>query len=516
MRRHLKWLGVLVLQCLAVSSLHAEELDLTLLRRVQGPADATVPDRRTVSWQPENTAAIVCDMWDDHWCKPAARRTAELAVRVNEVVKALRRKGVFIIHAPSGTMEHYEGYPARRRALDAPKAANLPDGINRGGRLLKSEDEAEWPVDVQHGCDGQGKPHAAWSKQIDTIQIKEEDAITDRASEMWNLMEARGIENVLFMGVHTNMCVVNRPFGLRNLVRYGKNAVLVHDLTDAMYARRNPPHVSHFRGTELVIEYIEEHICPTTLSSDIIDKPPFRFKNDRRKTVLLAIAEREYHTWETLPAWADRWLAKEHDFRIREVYGWPKEDRNFIPAFGDHVSRADLVVLSVRRRALPKEDLDAFRAYLEAGKPLVSLRTASHAFDVRGDRPEGHAEWPDFDKDVLGCNYTGHHGHGDPVEVTAAEAGAEHPVLSGVAGSFRSHGSLYKSSPLANGVTLLLRGRFQDKPPEPVAWVNRYREARVFYTSLGHPDDFEGENTPVEKMLTNAVFWALGKNPPKY
>lgn len=514
MRRHSRWFVLLSLLCLAATSVHAQELELTLLRRVEGPVDATVPDRRTVKWEPENTAAIVCDMWDDHWCEPAARRTAELAVRINEVVKALRRKGVLIIHAPSGTMEYYEDYPARLRAQNAPEAENLPDGIDRGGRLLKTEEKSEWPVDVEHGCDGEGSPHAAWSKQIETIQIKEEDAITDRASEMWNLMEARGIENVLFMGVHTNMCVVNRPFGLRNLVRYGKNAVLVRDLTDAMYARRRPPHVGHFRGTELLVEYIEEHICPTVLSSDIADKPPFRFQNDTRKTVLLAIAEREYHTWETLPAWADT-LAKEHDFRITEVYGWPKDDRNFIPAFGEHVRRADLVVLSVRRRALPEADLDAFRSYLEAGRPLVSLRTASHAFDVRGNRPEGHAEWPEFDREVLGCNYTGHHGHGDPVRVTAVESHADHAALSGVRTSFESHGSLYKSSPLAKGVTPLLSGKFQDKPPEPVAWVNRYGGARVFYTSLGHPDDFKGKGAPVAKMLTNAVFWALGQKPPE-
>jgi hypothetical protein len=71
------------------------------------------------------------------------------------------------------------------------------------------------------------------------------------------------------MGVHTNMCVLGRSFGIRQMVRLGKNVVLVRDLTDAMYDPRQPPFVSHTRGTEMVIEHIEKYWCPSVLSEDL-------------------------------------------------------------------------------------------------------------------------------------------------------------------------------------------------------------------------------------------------------
>ena len=67
----------------------------------------------------------------------------------------------------------------------------------------------------------------------------------------------------MLMGVHTNMCVLGRPFGLRNLARSGKNVVLVRDLTDTMYNSRMWPYVSHFEGTNRIVEHIEKYVAPT-------------------------------------------------------------------------------------------------------------------------------------------------------------------------------------------------------------------------------------------------------------
>ena len=74
-----------------------------------------------------------------------------------------------------------------------------------------------------------------------------------------------------------------------------------------------------------------------------------------------------------------------------------------------------------------------------------------------------------------------------------------------------NHGSLYKTSPLGPGTTPLLIGTIAGKPPEPVAWTRRAGEksARIFYTSLGHPDDFP--DTESRRFLTNAVAWVLEK-----
>jgi hypothetical protein len=80
----------------------------------------------------------------------------------------------------------------------------------------------------------------------------------------------RGIRTVLIMGVHTNMCVLNRSFAIKQMTRWGIPCVLVRDLTDSMYNPADSPHVSHERGTELVIEYIERYWAPTVASSEIV------------------------------------------------------------------------------------------------------------------------------------------------------------------------------------------------------------------------------------------------------
>jgi hypothetical protein len=98
--------------------------------------------------------------------------------------------------------------------------------------------------------------------------------------DMWedhpcqNFLEQLGIRNVVLMGVHTHYCVLGRSFGIRAMVKLGKNVVLCRDLTDAMYDPRKPPYVSHQRGTELAVEHIEKYWCPSITSGDLLTVVP--------------------------------------------------------------------------------------------------------------------------------------------------------------------------------------------------------------------------------------------------
>src|SRR5258707_10839587 len=94
-------------------------LELNLRSRTKVAGNFAVSERKA-QWEAGKTALIICDMWDDHWCKSAALRVAELAGPMNEVVSVARKKGVFIIHAPSTTTKFYDGTPARLRAQRAP------------------------------------------------------------------------------------------------------------------------------------------------------------------------------------------------------------------------------------------------------------------------------------------------------------------------------------------------------------------------------------------------------------
>lgn len=242
------------------------------------------------TWDPKKTAIIICDMWDDHWCKSAARRVGELAGPINEVVKKGRAEGAFIIHAPSSVVAFYKDTPERRRAQNATfSKAPIPLAtVERWGTAWcwpDSAREADLPIDdLDMGCDCAVKCpiREAWTRQIATIQIDEQDAITDNGQETYNLLQERGIENVVLLGVHLNMCVLGRPFGIRQMVKVGKNVALMRDLTDTMYNPERRPKVSHFEGTDLVIQHVEKYWCPSFSSSDITGTPPFRFKDDKR------------------------------------------------------------------------------------------------------------------------------------------------------------------------------------------------------------------------------------------
>jgi hypothetical protein len=110
-------------------------------------------------------------------------------------------------------------------------------------------------------------------RQIETIEIAPEDAISDDGQEVFNLLEQRGIEDVIVMGVHTNSCVLGRPYGIRQLVYVGKKPLLCRDLTDSFHR----DHRGHFQGTESIVEHIEKYWCPTITSDQLVGGEPFRF-----------------------------------------------------------------------------------------------------------------------------------------------------------------------------------------------------------------------------------------------
>ena len=229
----------------------------------------------------------------------------------------------------------------------------------------------------------------------------------------------------------------------------------------------------------------------------------------------MVIGEDEYKTDVTLPVFARQQL-EPHGFQVRLVQADPA-DKNTFPGLAQAVARADLVLISIRRRTPPKEQLDAIRAHLAAGKPLVGIRTASHAFALRDGSaplPSGAATWPAFDPEVLGGHYIGHHGGGPKVTTAAAPGAEKHPILRGLdLRQFAGNGSLYRVTPLAGSTTPLLIGSISGQEPEPVAWTNSPRngQSRVFYTSFGHPDDFEQRRVskaPAQRHLLGA--WYCG------
>jgi len=290
-RAELVLAGVLGSLLLMSNAVAAENTLLLNLRSRTRTADTFNIAETKVRWEPKRTALIICDMWDDHWCKSAARRVGEMAPALNDVVKTARSRGVFVIHAPSTCTAFYDGTPQRKRAQAArfsPTPMPLATSERWGTTWYWTDPKREGvlPIDDSDmGCDCQPakcKIREAWTRQISTIEIAPDDAITDNGQEVWNMLAERGIENVILCGVHLNMCVLGRPFAIRQMVKLGKNVALLRDLTDTMYNPDRPPGVSHFAGTDLMIEHVEKYWCPSFTSSDITGKPPFQFKSDPR------------------------------------------------------------------------------------------------------------------------------------------------------------------------------------------------------------------------------------------
>ena len=485
----------------------AAPLELHTRGRIPDPENTNefrVVEQR-VFWEPKGTAVVICDMWDQHWCPDATARVAEMAPRMNEVVKAARARGMLIVHCPSDTMPYYKDHPGRLLAQSAPKAeTRVP---LQGWCSLAGAKEPRLPIDdSDEGCDGcpDCKPHKAWSRQHPALGIEPGDAITDSV-EAFYLMRQRGITNVIVMGVHANMCVLGRPFSIRQMVAQGQNVVVMRDMTDSMYNHRKAPYVSHFRGTELVVEHIEKYWCPSVTSADLLGGEPFRFKGDVRPRLLFLIGEDEYDTKTTLPDFARRELEPRGlDVTLAQS---SEEDKNRFPGLAA-LKAADLLLVSVRRRALSKADLDLIRAHVAAKKPVVGIRTASHAFDPQ-PAPSPENAWPGFDDEILGADYQGHYGAGPATVVSFIPETAGNPILNGVSPSFRVPSHLYKYRKLLNTVTPLLEGATEDgkSPREPVAWINTSEARRVFYTSMGAKGDFADPS--FRRLLLNGILWAL-------
>jgi hypothetical protein len=174
----------------------------------------------------------------------------------------------------------------------------------------------------------------------------------------------------------------------------------------------------------------------------------------------------------------------EKNYRIECSRAFRKTDSD-VPGL-DNLDRCDVMVLLTRRLTM-------------AGKPLVGIRTASHAFQ----------NWLDLDKEVLGGNYKMHYPAGPVMGVAVTDAGKGHPILAGVK-PFKSQGSLYRNTGLAKDANVLLTGSIPEHT-EPIAWTRNYKGGRIFYTSLGHQKDFEDEN--FVRMIANALFWTTNRMP---
>ena len=172
MTRFAIWCVALAGVLLMTNVVGAETISLKMQLRVPMRDAATMGERSVLEvvenrWDFAQTAVIVCDVWDAHHCLNAVRRLEEFAPRMNDVLKAARQRGATIIHSPSDCMAAYEAHAARKRAINAPDAMQMPKDIEHWCSRIPSEEQAVYPIDQSDGGeDDDPAEHAEWSAKL--------------------------------------------------------------------------------------------------------------------------------------------------------------------------------------------------------------------------------------------------------------------------------------------------------------------------------------------------------------
>jgi type 1 glutamine amidotransferase len=248
-------------------------------------------------------------------------------------------------------------------------------------------------------------------------------------------------------------------------------------------------------------------------------------RQDKRPLVVFVTGDHEYSGEQTLPVLAAE-LERNYGMRAKVLKASPNQNsEENIPGL-EILREADLAVFFLRWRRLPKEQVAYIDEYLNSGKPVMGFRTSTHAFNY----PKGHEleAWNAFGERAFGSppGWGGkakhsHYGHESTTDVSVIPEAANHPVLTGVASKFHVPSWLYRVLPdyPAKGATWLLMGKSVNPNTtpavdQPVAWTwTNPAGARVFMTTLGHPEDFREE--AFQRLVVNAIHWELGKTVPK-
>lgn len=274
------------------------------------------------------------------------------------------------------------------------------------------------------------------------------------------------------------------------------------------------------RITRWVVTLLAPLVLTQVAAGPAFAQSPSPSAEARAPHVVFVTGDDEYRSEVTMPMIAAI-LEKVHGIRTTVTYARP------IPQTKDNIEGlealdgADLMVLFTRFRALPENQLEPILRFVDSGKPLVGLRTTTHAFLY----PDGHPRQAlndGFGLDLFGQKWITHHGHESQTRVTLEPAEASHPILRGVR-PFMARSWLYHVTPLHDVQTVLLRGtsinsnktsRQAEFPlTQPVAWTRIHKGAPVFFTTLGHPHDFADES--MRRLVVNGILWALGRPIPE-
>ncbi len=227
-------------------------LTLELQRRDPVTGEITLQNETV---DPHRVGVIAVDVWNFHWCKTATMRVDAIVPRMNKALDAARALGMTVMLCPSDVVDNYVGYPQREAIFDLPKVTvpalvdvTCPPVPDAGGCACGRERCA-----VNYGWDGM---HPA-------LRIGESDLMPDTQAEVYAICQKQGLTHLIYVGFHTQVCLLGKPMGLKAMKSAGLNCMLARDMTDAHPGYDPERNFTPDLNTEQVVEHFEKHLAPT-------------------------------------------------------------------------------------------------------------------------------------------------------------------------------------------------------------------------------------------------------------
>jgi hypothetical protein len=246
------WLFAAVLANVSVGAGSAAAIELTLQAR-DPESGKVLLTRETVD--SEKVGVIAVDVWNFHWCKTATMRVDAIVPRMNKALDAARSLGMTVMLCPSDVVDNYAGYPQREAIFMLPKVevpmvldVTCPPVPDAGGCACGRE-----RCGVNYGWDGM---HPAF-------RIGDNDLMPDTQAEVYAICKQRGLTHLIYVGFHTQVCLLGKSMGLRSMMAAGLNCVLARDMTDAHPGYAPERGFTPDLNTRQVVEHFEKHLAPT-------------------------------------------------------------------------------------------------------------------------------------------------------------------------------------------------------------------------------------------------------------
>tara|TARA_B100001540_G_scaffold316837_1_gene347784 strand:+ start:3844 stop:4914 length:1071 start_codon:yes stop_codon:yes gene_type:complete len=221
-------------------------------------------------YKPQEIAVLCIGMWNSHSCNTALERQHQIAKKANVFLKKMRNAGSQIIIGGS-----YPNYACKSGNW---QDTNLRKNIRQKPIAKLIDRGLSYPVlpfdDSDGGYKKEDKNFDYEKKNVtlhpDIDLDYEKDCISNYSKEILNFLHFKNIKCLVVFGAHTNMCVLDKPYGIKWYVRYGFPVIVVRDLCDTMYNPEMPPYISQPESNKLMSEWLETHICPSINSNEIL------------------------------------------------------------------------------------------------------------------------------------------------------------------------------------------------------------------------------------------------------